>query len=134
MSTYTFTQLPILRYRHIRDDYMLGISEISSSDIYIPFKVHPWYRKTLEHVCSNCFKVIHNFACTETRTCEQCNSNGLPTLTRKLYPSMETLPSRYREIPDVEAYIFPVTRMSSGSSIPADYFDNLMEFVADLSR
>ncbi|EFX75338.1 hypothetical protein DAPPUDRAFT_323452 [Daphnia pulex] len=69
---------------HVRDDYMMGISEIASSKEYIPLKVHTWYHKPFEHVCSNCFKVIYQFAKTENRPCEQCNKLGLPTLANKL--------------------------------------------------
>jgi hypothetical protein len=39
---------------------MMGISEIASSKEYIPLKVHAWYQKPFEHVCSNYFKVTTN--------------------------------------------------------------------------
>ncbi|EFX75084.1 hypothetical protein DAPPUDRAFT_323733 [Daphnia pulex] len=95
---------------HVADDYMMGLSEIATSDKYLPFKIHECY-----HLC------------------DQCQAKGMPTLARKLYPSIATLPSKYKTIPDVEAYIFPITRKSDGKAVHEGYFQEVMEFVADLS-
>jgi hypothetical protein len=58
----------------------------------------------------------------------------MPTLARKLYPSIATLPSKYKTILDVEAYIFPITRKSHGKAVHEGYFQEVMKFVAELSR
>jgi hypothetical protein len=51
-----------------------------------------------------------------------------------MYPSIKSLPRKYRIIHYVEVYIFPVTRISEGSSVPVDYFQSVMEMEAELSR
>ncbi len=111
-----------LWYRHVSDDYMMGISEIASSETYIPLKIHQWSRKHFEHSCFRCYNVISNFKNFDDKTSQQCHNDGMPTRTIKLYPSIASLPSKYYNISDVEAYIFPVTRSSDGRSIPVDYF------------
>jgi hypothetical protein len=63
-------------------------------------------------------------------TCDLCDQHGLPKLAYKL----KALPIRYHNIPDVEAYVFPVTRIADGKSIPVDNFETVMHFVAKLSR
>ncbi|EFX69984.1 hypothetical protein DAPPUDRAFT_257772 [Daphnia pulex] len=113
---------------------MMGISKIAPSKEYITFEVHAWYKRPFEHVCTGCFELIIQFQKAEDRTCDQCDQHGLPTLAYKLYPSMKALPIRYHNIPDVEAYVFPVTRMSDGKFIPVDNFETVMHFVAELSR
>jgi hypothetical protein len=57
----------------------------------------------------------------------------MPTTTRKLYPSIATLPSKYKTIPDVEAYIFPVTRKYDGDSVPIGYFQESMNLLQSLA-
>jgi hypothetical protein len=48
---------------------------------------------------------------------------------------MKSLSGKYHIIHYVEFYIFPVTRISDGSSVSVDYFQSVnMEMVAELSR
>ena len=112
---------------------MLGMFEITTSNVYIHFSSHPWYQKSFEHKCSDCYNVVYNLEnINETR--EQCCKGGLSSLAIKLYPLITT-PGKYRIISDFETYIFSViTRIFSGASVPMDNFIPAIEMVTNVSR
>jgi hypothetical protein len=44
------------------------------------------------------------------------------------------MPAKYDNIPDVECVVFPINRISDGSSVPENYFKCVTDMVADFSE
>ncbi len=105
-----------LNFRHV-EDYMIGIEIIVKSSVFLPFELHKWYVDAVPLRCKSCGQTVFNYN-SVMKFCRSCTEERMPLRSFKPFPSIQTLPPKYDNIPDVECVLFPISRISDGAVFP----------------
>lgn len=122
---------------YLEDDLMIGILMVANSKKVIPFIEDTWYLEESDLLCSVCLRPALRFFCTKTRKCDSCARQNFRRLLDKIhYPTMlDNFHGRMLTIPPgMDAFVFPVNRMSSSRPCPIQYFYKLDKFLKKCVR